>query len=62
MFQSYWGPDGDFNLVGLTAAMAEYQGQTLLIIEPLGDILDALDVAVEYAGEPGGLGVPTEKR
>ena len=52
-------PDGDFILTGITIGEAEYQGRTLLVIEPLEDILDTLDVEVEFPavmalGHPNG--------
>ncbi|HGY09459.1 MAG TPA: hypothetical protein ENK37_05315 [Oceanithermus profundus] len=50
-------PDGPFALTGITIGEAEYQGETLLVMEPLQDILDTLDVEVEIGGS-GALGRP----
>jgi len=54
------GPNGDFNLIGLTIGQAtDDQGISYLIIEPLGDILGVFpSLEVEHAGEGGGLGLP----
>ena len=56
IFHSYVGDsEGPFVLEGIVSAGTDYG---LLFIEPLGDILDALGVEVEHAGEGGGLGLP----
>jgi len=54
------GPNGDFNLIGLTIGQAtDEQGNSYLIIEPLDDILGVFpSMEVEHAGQGGGLGLP----